>query len=190
MIIKTVTQVGDPVIRKKAKRVKDFESKETKQVIKNLIDSMRHHGLVGMAAPQIGEEMQIFVTEIRETIHRKTNKVSDIDGLRVFVNPKILSFSEKTVKGWEGCGSVAESGLFGKVERSESIFVEAHDDKGKKFNLEARGLLARVIQHEMDHLNGIVFIDRVDTKTCMSRNEYLKMQKKAELIGVVNKATI
>lgn len=178
MIIKSATQIGNPIIRKKSTKVVDFKSPENKKIIKNLVESMRHHNLVGMAAPQIGQNVRIFVTEIRETKLRKTDKKSDIDGLRIFVNPKVVSFSEKKVSGWEGCGSVAESSLFAKVSRPETLVVQAFDSNGEKFTLEAKGLLARVIQHEIDHIDGIVFIDKADTKTCMSRNEYLRMQAK------------
>ena len=101
---------------------------------------------------------------------------SDVDELRVFVNPKVTSFSESLVSGWEGCGSVAASNIFGKVSRPKSLIVEAYDSNGDKFTLEAKGLLARVIQHEMDHINGVVFTDKADTKTYMSRDEYLKMK--------------
>jgi len=178
MIIKNATQVGNPVIRKKSKKVSGINSKETKKVVRDLIDSMRHHGLVGMAAPQIGKELRIFVTEIRETNVRTHNKSTDIDGVRVYINPKIKSLSDKTNKGWEGCGSVACAGLFAKVERPKEVVVEAINEKGKKFALEAKGLLARVIQHEMDHINGVIFTDAADKKTYMSREEYLSMVSK------------
>lgn len=178
MIVKHATQVGNPVIRKKSKRITDIKSAQTKKIIKDLIDSMRHHQLVGMAAPQIGKNVRIFVTEIKETKLRKSDKQSDVDGLRVFVNPRITSFSDKHVKGWEGCGSVSEANLFGKVSRPKSLVIEAMNEKGNPFTLEAKSLLARVIQHEMDHIDGIVFTDKADAKTYMSRNEYVKMRAK------------
>jgi peptide deformylase len=77
-----------------------------------------------------------------------------------------------------GCGSVASSGLFGIVKRSESVVVQAQDRDGKIFKLKTSNLLARVIQHEIDHLNGTVFTDKADPKTYMSRNEYLDKFKK------------
>lgn len=144
----------------------------------DLIDSMRHHELVGMAAPQIGKGVRIFVTEIRKTKLRKGESIKNVDPLRVFVNPRVLSVSKKEAKGWEGCGSVASAGLFGMVRRPTSVTVEALDENGKKFRLKASNLLARVIQHEVDHLNGIVFADKADTKTYMSKNEYLKLKAK------------
>ena len=167
MIIKNATQVGNPVIRKKAKNVANPKSKATKQIIKNLVDSMRHH-----------ENFRIFVTEIRETKLRKGNTKKDIDSLRVFINPRIISSSKKKVNDWEDCGSVAFANIFGTVRRPISIIIGALDENGEKFQLKTRNLLARVIQHEMDHLNGIVFTDKADTKSYMSRDEYLKMRAK------------
>lgn len=169
------TQVGNPIIRSKAKSVKEINSVKIKKVVSNLVDAMRKHELVGTAAPQIGESLRIFVTEIRKT---KVRNSQDLDALRVFINPKVVGRSKKQVAGWEGCGSVAEAGLFAKVKRPASVEVTAKDEKGEKFTLKADGLLARVIQHEVDHLNGVIFLDKADTKTCMSKNEYLKMQTK------------
>lgn len=176
MIIKSITQVGNPIIRRKSKRVISVKSPKVKKIIKNLTDSMRHSNLVGMAAPQIGQNLRIFVTEIRTT---KFRKAKDLDNLRVFINPEIISKSKKAISGYEGCGSVATSGIFGKVSRPVKITVSAYDKNNEKFTLNARGLLARVIQHELDHLDGIIFLDRVsDKKSLMSREEYLKIKKK------------
>ena len=179
MIVKKITQAGNKVIRTKAVAVQNISTKETKKIVKDLVDSMRHHGLVGMAAPQIGKGVRIFVTEILPTTFRKLN-TNDIDALRVFINPKILLTSSKQRKGWEGCGSVGFSNLFGKVSRPTSVVVEAYDQEGKKFQCRATHLLARVIQHETDHLNGVLFVDSVDTKSYMSKDEYLKMKKLAQ----------
>jgi len=178
MIIKKATQIGNPVIRQEAEAVADVESKETKEIVKNLVDSMRYHGLVGMAAPQIGEGKRIFVTEIRETEFRSAEEEAEIDNLRVFINPEIISTSENTNNEWEGCGSVADANLFGKVTRPSEVIIKALDEKGEEFELAAKGLLARVIQHEMDHINGVVFIDKSDPKTFMSGSEYMKLKDK------------
>lgn len=180
MIIKEVTQVGNKVIRSKAIAVSNILSKQTQKIVTDLVDSMRHHALVGMAAPQIGKGVRIFVTEIAATKFRKP-EFKDIDALRIFINPKIISSSSVRDKGWEGCGSVAFSNLFGKVSRPSSIVVEAFDREGTKFQVKATNLLARVIQHEIDHLNGVVFADTADTKTYMSKNEYLKMKKEKKV---------
>lgn len=172
MIIKSVTQVGNPIIRNKSKKVINIKSPEVKRIIKDLTDSMRHSNLVGMAAPQIGHNLRIFVTEIRATTLRKTN---EIDKLRIFINPQIINASKKKVSGYEGCGSVATAGIFGKVSRPEKVTIQAIDENNNKFEHTAKRLLARVIQHEIDHLDGIVFIDKVsDKKSLMSKEEYIK----------------
>lgn len=176
MPIKSTTQVGNKIIRSKSKLVVNSQSKATRQIITDLVDSMRHYELVGMAAPQIGRDTRIFVTEIRSTKLRTGKSVRQTDPLRIFINPKIISVSKKEVKGWEGCGSVASANLFGMVKRPTSVTVEALNEKGERFQVQATNLLARVVQHEIDHLNGIVFTDTADPKTYMSKDEYLKIK--------------
>ena len=177
MGIKQTSQIGEKVIRQKAQSVKNITTREIQEIIKDLIDSMRHNNLVGMAAPQIGKKWQIFVTEVRQTTYRKN--IAKSDSLRIFINPKITHKSEKNLKGFEGRGSVASAQLFGIVKRSADITCEALDEKGNPFTLKASGFLARIIQHEIDHLNGIVFLDKVeDTKTLLDKDTYIKTQKK------------
>lgn len=176
MIIKSVIQVGNPIIRKKSKKVGSVSSPKIKKIVKDLTDSMRYSNLIGMAAPQIGHNLRIFVTEIRPTKFRTKNQ---LDGLRVLINPKLSNFSKKKTSGYEGCGSVAESGIFGKVPRPTEVTINTTDEKGKKTKFTAKGLLARVIQHEYDHLDGIIFLDKVaDTKSLMSASEYRARAKK------------
>ncbi len=175
MVMEIATQVGNPLIRSSSKDVINSKNKIVQKLVQDLTDSMRHHELVGMAAPQIGKSIRVFVTEIRKT---KLRKSQDVDKLRVFINPKIIRRSKEKVKGWEGCGSVASAQLFGMVSRPKSITVRALDENGNSFTLEATGLLARVIQHEFDHIDGVVFTDKADVSTFMSRNEYLKLQSK------------
>ncbi len=171
MIIKEITQIGNPLLHQKSKFVVKIDSKDTQRVVKNLIDSMRHHDLIGIAASQIGEKLSIFVTEVRKTKYRNLKK----DKLRVYINPKITWLSKKEVILNEGCGSVAYAHLFAPVKRPEKIEVEAFDKNGNKFRFKADGMLSRVIQHELDHLNGIEFIEKVeDSKLYMSSGEYKK----------------
>jgi peptide deformylase len=171
MIVKHATQIGNPVIRRRSKVVPRVSAPEIKRIAKNLIDSLRYHGLVGMAAPQIGINLRIFVTEIRKT---QTRNPKEADAARVFINPKIVKRSRAQEEDYEGCGSVAYAGLFASVARSRTVTVEAFNEKGKKFTLQAAGLLARVIQHENDHLDGIVFLDRLpDMESVTSREELI-----------------
>lgn len=173
-MIKKTTQIGDKVLRTKARSVKQVSSPQVRAMVKNLTDSMRAHELVGMAAPQIGVGLRVFVTEIRKTKQRKN--VDQEDPLRVFINPKLISKSKKIVAGYEGCGSVAPTdGLFALVPRPESVTVSAYNEEGKAFTLTAKGLLARVIQHELDHLDGVLFLDRVThTKSFIDRRHRVR----------------
>ncbi|MCK5510664.1 peptide deformylase [Candidatus Parcubacteria bacterium] len=172
MIIKDIVQIGNPLLNKKSKFVADIDAKETQRVIKNLVDSVRYHDLIGIAASQIGEKLRIFVTEVRKTKYRNIEK----DKLRVYINPKIVWFSRKRIAIYEGCGSVAYAKLFAPVKRPEKIIVKAYDEKGNKFRLKAEGFLGRVIQHEYDHLNGIEFTEKItDMRKIMSLEEYKKM---------------
>ena len=177
MAIKKTSEIGSDVIRSRAKSVSLVASREVKKIIVDLTDTMRATNLVGMAAPQIGIGKRIFVTEIRKTPTRR--EASLLDPLRVFINPKITRTSKKLVDGYEGCGSVAQGGLFGIVKRPETISVRAHNEDGEEFELETGGLLARIIQHEIDHLNGVCFIDKVtDTRKLLGRNEYIMTKNK------------
>lgn len=173
-VIKTI-QAGNTTIHTKSIDVEDTSSVETKRIILDLVDTMRAEDLVGMAAPQIGENVRVFVTEVRETEYRKNGT----DKLRTFINPKVLQVSTETATGYEGCGSVASAQFFGPVERPEQITLEAMDETGKVFTHTANGLLARVIQHEMDHLDGVLFHEKItDMKKVMSKEEYVKTRGK------------
>lgn len=176
MSVKKTYQIGTKVIRSCANEVRKFSNPEIQKTIRDLVDSMRHNNLVGMAAPQIGKGLRIFVSEVRKT---KLRKVVKEDKLRIFINPRIVKKTKRQASGFEGCASVAAAGLFGRVRRPGSIEVSAFNAKGQLFRLKASGLLARIIQHEIDHLNGIVFIDHVvDTRTLLDRETYIKSQKK------------
>lgn len=175
MFIKKTTQIGSPILRTQAREVHDFKSSIVGKTITDLVATMRATNLVGMAAPQIGTGLRIFVSEIRKTKYRK-DLVSE--KLRVFVNPIITKQSKKVASGYEGCGSVAHAGLFGPVQRHTSIEVTARDRNGTPFTIKAKGMLARIIEHEIDHLNGVLFIDKVKTTELLDRDIYLKNKSK------------
>ncbi|OGV97111.1 peptide deformylase [Microgenomates group bacterium RBG_16_45_19] len=158
MAVRETVQVGDLKLKAKNAPVTDFDSRKVKKVIADLIETMRSEQLIGMAAPQIGENFQIFATEPRKTIFRS----GVFDPLRIFINPKIVDSSKELVVAYEGCGSVVRAQLFGPVRRSRVITVKALDEKGQGFKLTGDGILARVIQHEYDHLQGIEFTEKID----------------------------
>lgn len=183
MAIRKVIMAGDPRLKVKNKLVLDYKSPKVQKLIKDLIQTMHKTDLVGIAASQIGENYMVFVTHPRNT---KARKLPKTDKLRVFINPKITFSSKVQNLIYEGCGSVSD---FGPVIRPEEIEVEAIDEKRQKFSLRADGILARVIQHEMDHLNGIEFIQKCsDYSKIIVHDFYVKnirnsaLQKKNSLI--------
>jgi len=178
MIIENIIQIGNPILRNKNELVKNVKDPEVLKTVENLVDTMRSFGMVGTAAPQIGVNLKIFITEIRKTEYRKAK---DVDELRIFINPKIIWKSKKEVVIYEGCSSVSHSDFFGPVKRSEKVKIVALNEKGEKIKLKASGLLARVIQHEYDHLVGIEFVEKIcDFKKIMAKSEYLKMVEKSK----------
>src|SRR5258708_13091550 len=145
MSVRQSTQIGNPILKVKNKTVKDVNDPRIKQLIVDLKDTMHKVGLIGMAAPQIGENYAVFVTEPRRT---NTRPKDQSDTFRVYINPKIVSFSKGISIIFEGCGSVLSGQIFVPVKRPIKITVEALDEHGKKFRLTCDGILARVIQHE------------------------------------------
>lgn len=172
MVIKELTQIGNPLLKQVTLEVSpnEIDSDKIRSVIQDLADSLRHHELIGMAASQIGQPYRIFVTEVRETAYRKPDQ---LDPLTVYINPRITAQSADSVEIYEGCGSVAHSKIFGPVVRPAEVTVEALDQNGTKFERHVTGLVARVIQHEMDHCDGIEFIERVtENARLMTDTEY------------------
>jgi peptide deformylase len=192
MAIREAIQVGDSRLKAHNKVVADFSDPIIKQIVTDLIDSMRSKELlIGLSAPQIGENYKIFVTEPRKTKFRTGDQ---IDALRVYINPKIISCSSEETIIYEGCGSFISGQLFGPVKRSKEITIEASDLEGKRFQLTCDGILARVIQHEYDHLDGIEFIEKVfDYKKLMNVDFYLKdikMSKEQDEASVIIKKDV
>lgn len=161
-MIRKVISAGDKRLKKPNKVINNLNSLKTKQLIRDLRNTLYKTGLIGIAAPQIGENYMIIVTHPRTTKARNFGKV---DGLRIYINPVFSYKSKEKNIIYEGCGSVGgniENGaIFGPVIRPSEIEVTAANEKGDKFKLKCDGILARVIQHEMDHLNGIEFIQKV-----------------------------
>ncbi len=172
MAVRKTIQIGDPKLKAKNTEIRDFYNPKIKKVVKDLQDTMIKHDLVGLAAPQIGYNLRIFITLPRKT---KARKLPKGDELRVYINPKIVKFSKKQNIIYEGCGSVLNGNLFGPVKRAEEILIEAYDEKSGKFQLRCDGILARVIQHEYDHMFGIEFTEKIyDYKNLMAKEFYIK----------------
>jgi len=138
----------DPILRKKAAVVNKID-RDIKRLILDMGETMRQKDGAGLAAPQVGESLRVIVINTK-------------DGILAMVNPKITKKSWAKELGEEGCLSIPD--FFGSVKRSKKINVIYCDAAGKKIKLKAEGLLARVIQHEVDHLKGILFIDYIKKK--------------------------
>lgn len=166
------TQFGNPILRQKAKKVSVAFLKSTKfeKLIAQMFRTMKQSNGVGLAAPQIGISMQLAVIQVQPTKLRP-----NLESLpkTVIINPKILSHSTQQTTDWEGCLSFED--VRGKATRYNKIKVEYTDEKGKKVTRDLSGFLARVFQHEIDHLNGLVYVDRMkDMKTLMVLDEFKK----------------
>lgn len=158
MAVRQTLQIGDPVLYKQAEVIKDFGAQYLQDLITDLADTMHDMHLTGLAAPQLGKSIKVFITEIYPN---KIRPEQITDPLRVYINPRILELSQKESTMFEGCGSVVKANLFGPVKRSSLVVVEAEDLEGKTFRVKADGLLGRVILHEWDHLEGTLFTQKV-----------------------------
>ncbi|MGD1821313.1 MAG: peptide deformylase [Pleomorphochaeta sp.] len=141
--------IGEEILRNKAKKIEKFDS-ALELLVNAMFEKMDEADGVGLAGPQVGVDLRIFV-------------IDDHKGVRkAFINPEIIETSMEECSMEEGCLSIP--GVYAYLSRSERVTVQAQDEKGKTFRLEADNLLARAIQHENDHLNGILFADRLNDK--------------------------
>jgi peptide deformylase len=158
MSILKVTRLGHPVLRQVAKNisVKELKTPAMQKFIDDMIETMKEYDGVGLAADQVFTSKQVAVLEVAANPrYPRKPKVP----LAVLVNPKITPLSDETEEDWEGCLSIPD--LRGRVPRYKSIRVRALDRHGKKLDFIAKGFHARVIQHEFDHLNAKVYLDRM-----------------------------
>lgn len=146
MAILEIRKAGDPVLKQKAAPVEKI-TKKTKELIESMADTMYKADGVGLAAPQVGVSQRIIVIDVGE-------------GLIGLVNP-VITERDGLESASEGCLSIP--GVFGDVERASHVVVEAHDRNGKPVRITGKGLLARALQHEIDHLDGVLFIERSHT---------------------------
>jgi peptide deformylase len=152
MTILPIVYLPDPVLRRKARKITEVDG-ELEQLIENMIETMRDAPGVGLAAPQIGVSSRVIVVEYGDEEDEEKPKK-----LYALVNPEIVSASEEMVTNMEGCLSVP--GLLGEVERHAEVVIKGLNRKGKPMKIKALGWLARIFQHEIDHLDGIVYPDR------------------------------
>ncbi len=135
----------NPILRAENQPIADPTTPEIKQLISNMLETLRSQNGLGLAAPQVGKNLQLCLVEVDNEVF-------------TFINPEIKKFYGSQTVMEEGCFSFP--GKFLPVQRSKSIKLNATDQSGKKYTMHAKGLLARAIQHEVDHLNGILLLDR------------------------------
>ena len=169
-----IVQVGEPVLRKRARPLllEEIALPETQQLIASMQETMRDAPGVGLAAPQVGVPLQLAVIEDRSEYSKDipADRLAERERLavpfQVLINPNIVEQSDEQVEFFEGCLSLG--GFSALVKRSRQVAVEYLDEHGQPRRLEAQGWYARILQHEIDHLNGRLYIDRMEPRSFMS----------------------
>ena len=161
-----IVKLGEDILRQKAQPVAEVND-EIRQLAEDMFETMIEADGVGLACPQIGKNLRMFVL------------IADDDVRRVFINPQIIMTSEELGDYDEGCLSIPQ--VYETIKRPVRVTVQALNEQGKPFTLDADGLLARIIQHEYDHLDGIVFIDRGDKDFAEKTTaQFAKRRERAE----------
>ena len=177
----SILQYGDPILRAKGKHIEKIDNR-IRELAQNMIETMHAANGVGLAAPQVGESLQLTVLDVSQVEDRPSTMELNGENIDpqsamplVLINPEIDLGSE-TEMGTEGCLSFPE--ITGEIERAKSVTVRAQNLDGEAIEIEATGFLARAIQHEVDHLNGILFIDRMSSAAKTSLSSKLKRLQK------------
>jgi peptide deformylase len=164
MSVRRIAMYGEPVLRQKAKKMHRFDD-SAQRLIDDLIDTVRDAGGAGLAAPQIGVPLRALVTYVDEK-------------LNIVVNPEIVEQSEEEIEAEEGCLSIP--GWYGPVRRKEKVTIRGQNRKGKSIKIKAEGWEARAFQHEVDHLDGVLFIDRMDDRSKLHKVESEQEEEELE----------
>jgi len=174
----TIVQAGEPVLRKPARplRPNEIRSREIRELIEQMKETMHAAPGVGLAAPQIGQGIQLAVIEDRAEYTREWTAEQLADRERqpvpfhVIINPKISVIAEERIDFFEGCLSLAN--LMALVPRARKVRVECLDEKGAPKVIKAAGWYARILQHEIDHLHGTMYVDHMHPRTLMTVGNY------------------
>ena len=176
-----ILQYGDPILRAKGKRIEKIDER-IRELTQNMIETMHAANGVGLAAQQVGEALQLTVLDVSQVEDRPSTmklNAEDVDPKAamplVLINPE-LQLTGETELATEACLSFPE--ITGGIERAKSVIARARTLDGSEIEIEASGLLGRAIQHEVDHLNGILFIDRMNSATKAALSSRLKRMQK------------
>lgn len=188
-----IVQIGEEVLRGQARELSREEilSGKTQELIEHMRDTMRGAPGVGLAAPQIGVPLQIAVVEDREEYHKKLSAAQLLERRRkpvafhVLINPRIVAREESSVEFFEGCLSV--TGFAAIVPRAQAVTVEYLDEHAEAKSVEAVGWYARILQHEIDHLNGVLYVDRMHSRTLMTVENLERYWRELSTSDVVRK---
>ena len=165
-----IIQLGDPILRQKATLVENVSDERIQKLIDDLMATVAQANGVGIAAPQVAQSYRLFIVASRPNPRYPNAPEMEPTAM---INPKIIAHSTEIVKGWEGCLSIP--GIRGLVPRSQAIEVEYTDRNGKLQKQEFSDFVARIFQHEYDHLDGIVFLDKLEsTLDIVTEQEYQK----------------
>ena len=166
-----IIQLGHPILRSQAQTVDNIHSSQIQSLINNLLTIVSAANGVGIAAPQVAMSERLFIVASRPNPRYPNAPQMQPTAM---INPQILAHSSDSVKGWEGCLSIP--GIRGLVPRYQAIEVEYSDRTGKLHQQELTDFVARIFQHELDHLDGIVFVDRLQsTQDLITEQEYQKL---------------
>jgi peptide deformylase len=172
MSILKVARMGHPVLRKRARPIERTEIKDPRfqKFVDDMIATMHEYNGVGLAGPQVHESLRVFVAML--------DSAEDAEA-SVIINPVITPADAGVVEGWEGCLSIPE--IRGRVPRAHKINVKAVDRQGRSIEIEAEDFPARVIQHETDHLDGVLFLDRMTSMASLTYlDEYARYHAKGD----------
>jgi len=177
MAVVPIVKIPDEILNKKCGKV-DKLDEDAKKLVKNLLDTLRaakNPEGAGLAAPQIGVSKRVCIA--RRFLPNPNNESKPLIQDYVLINPKIISSSNETDLGWEGCLSIPDS--YGKVLRAKKVKVKALNEEGEEVKINASGFFARIIQHEIDHLDGILFTSKLvgNTITEKELDKILKEEK-------------
>ena len=188
----SILQYGDPILRTKGKPIDKIDA-HIRELAQNMIETMHAASGVGLAAQQIGEALQLTVLDVSEVEDRPSTMKLNGESIDpkiamplVLINPQI-DLGAETEKGTEGCLSFPE--ITGEIVRAKSMTVRAQNLDGEPIEIEMTGFLARAVQHEVDHLNGILFIDRMSTAAKISLSSKLKRLQKETRSGAKHRQT-
>jgi peptide deformylase len=171
----TIVQAGDPVLRNPAKAVEQFATAELRELVRHMIEVMQQAPGVGLAAPQIGVPLRVIVLEDEEgRMARLSKQQRDARertpfGARAFINPTLEIVGDEQMTFFEGCLSVA--GWAALVPRARTVRVTGFDVEGRELEWEVSGWPARILQHEVDHINGTLYIDKMLSRTFCAASE-------------------